>query len=962
MADEDPRVEAAKEAVNANDSGLAEEVAEAQLERVQEERDSEEDPKSALYSDIPDRLRWTEQCFLATHTAEISKLQSENYKREYYYVDTVSGHPAHFINKMYNKPGSHAFVEIEPGDVSELSPKFELFKPMYTFNEEQGQSNWEFDGEVPIVFEKMAKEDILLARNSEMPDVGSGALEGILNPDAVKTSEMAASQPGLFSYGNDNDMPAAAYGWTNFEWSFQGANPSEVRNDITATLTLEFQNFDQLAQIRQATIVDPKDSSKMKTVSYSLLDLLGYGVSAMDVMNTTETNTELVEKLTTDQYFQKRYEIKAVVGWNIPAYWNEPIDDGGSNFPWEAGAEALNNVSSELQESLGAESQGISDPATRRRKLAKSLESQEHVLFLTCIDHRFNILDIGRFTLTINYRARLEGVLTQPVVDILMTKAHRDETRDLTKRLQLARSSCDINEINKLEAEYYQQLNSIRRNDLEAFINHFVQEEKQFVSEGISSHRQDDRDPSNFTSNLSTLDEEKRSRIYTIKANQANIVAFAAGTEEIDIAGFDAPSGNDDPLDSLGQTSSTAKASEQILAAGETDIKASDPLKNLQEIAPLESGDDVSIQFIYLGDIIEFAAHKALQGDNYGGDEISALSPDQADRIKIVLGPYEFYPRTGDENREGIEPININLADVPISVRAFADFWYKNVIGKNRKTYPLLTFVRELVDQLVVQAMGSRCGIETGRPSQSRAARIRTNFLTLPSKDNRDPLKELERDAYALNGDVRIDQLNKMELSNDEKKELLGVNNALYDAGLAKAQHLEEQYHYLMVFVESLTPHNFQGNEDDDALAGIPHLKMHQGILQSISFEKTDIPGYREARMEQMMIQNQWNPYIQLTNVYNVALETVGNTMFYPGSYFYLDPLAEGTFGGSIGVPTTENSLSNIMGLGGYHMIISTTNTINAAGFKTNIRAVFDNNGTRRRNPTSPDRNKDGCE
>ena len=78
---------------------------------------------------------------------------------------------------------------------------------------------------------------------------------------------------------------------------------------------------------------------------------------------------------------------------------------------------------------------------------------------------------------------------------------------------------------------------------------------------------------------------------------------------------------------------------------------------------------------------------------------------------------------------------------------------------------------------------------------------------------------------------------------------------------------------------QSLTPHNFQGNEDDDAQAGIPHLKMHQGILQSISFEKTDIPGYREARMEQMMIQNQWNPYIQLTNVYNVALETVGNTI-----------------------------------------------------------------------------------
>ena len=962
MADEDPRVETAQEAVNANNSGLAEEVAEAQLERVQEESDSdEEDPKSAIYADVPSRLRWTEQCFLATHTAEISKLKSENYKREYYYVDTVSGHPAHFINKMYNKPGSFEFVNIKPGDVSELSPKFELFKPLYTMNEKDGQVTWDFNGEVPIVFEKMAKEDILAARNSEMPASDAGMLEGLMNPDAIKTSEIEKGQPGLFSYGSENDLPPVAYGYTNFEWSFQGGNPSEVRNDITAALTLEFQNFDQLAQIRTATIVDPSDSSKMKTVQYSLLDLLGYGVGAGDAAQNSENDIELAEKLTTDQYFQKRYEIKAVVGWNVPDYWNEPIDSGagGSNFPWQAGAEAINAGTSELQENFGGDDPlDASDPTIRRKKLAKALESQEHVLFLTCIDHKFNILDIGRFTLTVNYRARLEGILTQPVVDVLMTKSHRDATRDLTKRLQLARSSCDIEEIRKLEGEYYKELNSIKRNDLEAFINHFVQEEEAFVSKGMSSYRQNDREPSNFTSELSTLDEAKRSRIYTIKANQENIVAFAAGEEEIDISGFNAPGSDNDPLDSLGDAGSTPEASEQILGAA--DVERGDPLKSLEEVAPMASGNEVPVQFIYLGDIIEFAAHKALQGDNYGGDEISALSPEQADRIKIVLGPYEFYPRTGDDNREGIEPININLADVPISVRAFADFWYKNVIAKNKKTYPLLIFIRELVDQLVVQAMGSRCGIETGKPSESRASRIRTNFLTLPSKDGRDPLKELEREAYSLNGDIQIEQLNKMDLN--DKNEVLGVSNALYNAELARAQHSEEQYHYLMVFVESLTPHGFKGNENEDRLAGIPHLKIHQGILKSIVFEKTDIPGYREARMEQMMIQNQWNPYIQLTNVYNVGLETVGNTMFYPGSYFYIDPLAEGTFGGSIGIPTTENSLSNIMGLGGYHMIIATTNRIDASGFSTNIRAVFDNNGTRRRNPTSPDRTKDGCE
>ena len=269
-----------------------------------------------------------------------------------------------------------------------------------------------------------------------------------------------------------------------------------------------------------------------------------------------------------------------------------------------------------------------------------------------------------------------------------------------------------------------------------------------------------------------------------------------------------------------------------------------------------------------------------------------------------------------------------------------------------------------MVDQLVVDAMGARCGIDTGKPKHSRAARVRTNFITLPGAgaNKQDPLKHLENWAYDDNGDIWLELLNVILTTGETK-------NKIYDPAAAKAQHVEEQYHYLMVFVESTTPHGLgdpdpdegRTHEQHDNDRGIHHLKIHQGILQSIAFEKTDIPGYREARMEAQVLNRQWNPYIQLTNRYNIAFETVGNTLFYPGSYVYIDPLGEGTFGASIGSPVVENSLANIMGFGGYHMIISTTNTISEAGFLTRVQAMWDNAGTRKRNPASPGTLKEGC-
>jgi len=86
-----------------------------------------------------------------------------------------------------------------------------------------------------------------------------------------------------------------------------------------------------------------------------------------------------------------------------------------------------------------------------------------------------------------------------------------------------------------------------------------------------------------------------------------------------------------------------------------------------------------------------------------------------------------------------------------------------------------------------------------------------------------------------------------------------------------------------------------------------------------------------------------------LSNTYNVRASTVGNTIFRPGQMVYINPIG---FGTSLGVPTNKNSISNVMGLGGYHIIVSVTNKI-SRDFTTQIVAQWDNNGGERRDPYS---------
>jgi hypothetical protein len=51
------------------------------------------------------------------------------------------------------------------------------------------------------------------------------------------------------------------------------------------------------------------------------------------------------------------------------------------------------------------------------------------------------------------------------------------------------------------------------------------------------------------------------------------------------------------------------------------------------------------------------------------------------------------------------------------------------------------------------------------------------------------------------------------------------------------------------------------------------------------------------------------------------------------------------SFASQLGLPTNKKSISNVMGLGGYHIITSVQHTWDRSGWSTTINGTWDNNG-----------------
>jgi hypothetical protein len=87
-----------------------------------------------------------------------------------------------------------------------------------------------------------------------------------------------------------------------------------------------------------------------------------------------------------------------------------------------------------------------------------------------------------------------------------------------------------------------------------------------------------------------------------------------------------------------------------------------------------------------------------------------------------------------------------------------------------------------------------------------------------------------------------------------------------------------------------------------------------RGILESVSFQREDIPGYGEARIMSDISAVANN--MMLNEKYNTTLEMIGNTAFLPGCQLYLDPRPL-----DLGFADERGSYARSLGMGGLYIV-----------------------------------------
>ena len=206
-------------------------------------------------------LIFSEKCILASnldylHTANNLRLiRTKKYDR----VEMCVGSPTEFISKLYMQKGFVEFAHYTTNlQLSHLIPLYRFYKVIYDSN---------------------------------------GCPEG--NPIEISFPKKTDFKAMLHTQGRGQ------VGVKNIEWAYISNNPSTVRNDITAKVTLFFQNFNALTEERGSgdrtwRYLDllrrpPKDLDKLVKAQRAAQKVTQVGAGAKDNCSSTNSTPTSVE-------------------------------------------------------------------------------------------------------------------------------------------------------------------------------------------------------------------------------------------------------------------------------------------------------------------------------------------------------------------------------------------------------------------------------------------------------------------------------------------------------------------------------------------------------------------------------------------------------------------------------------------------------------------------------------------
>ena len=718
-------------------------------------------------------------------------------------------------------------------------------------------------------------------------------------------------------------------GIESFRWALKGVNPAEVDTNIEATLKVYFNNVNvfqrALDEIKKATArgVTP---DKMPA---SFIDLITFAPP------TTKTTADLPCLEDYDPYY---FEIEVQLGWNCP-----------EAFPSDVKAH---------------------------------IKEQNVSLFLTLTDHKFAFREDGSATLEVNYRAR--STMNDRGHDILLQengaliaarKALSDAESAVTTAQQdggeaTATDQALVDAAEKdlkkaFETTHRRLIGNILNQAYVATVPNALLLSAVGMTKTMTSYQGNTTGTYDVTANgyMSIRQLMELARGSGSSADFDNIMTRLASDFKNRVKTV---SVKRRPLDN------TKDLSKDVIDA-DTDFAQEDKVNDSWFSDDLSKGiyDSSRINFLYLGDILEVILQVPSVVSSLRKNKLAVITTDfkflnyyalLAAAKKNTKGVYELgaggialdklrcaQGKLSSNDKKTLYS-SINMANIPINLELFLDFYVNKVIRSGRTSYYLEDFLNDIFNSLVKPSLADP-GIYGAAPQQPALININVETDT-----NKSPIygpgskagqqSKMSTDPPVVNNGsdlsfvvralvhtgmypVRPRPFNIIWSVDHYTQRAVGTGGGSARGTIVyrdkealpspSSATLPKHCGVTKVLGVSANLDAFDGDYVNNDAKSIKNfvVGLDRGIVKSITFDRVDQPYLREARTAKSKNFGTG----QLRELYNATLTLYGNNLLKPGEIIYVEANSL-----IFGKPTIDNSVSRVLGLGGYHLVVDVEN------------------------------------
>tara|TARA_B100000131_G_scaffold292269_1_gene306564 strand:+ start:19435 stop:22794 length:3360 start_codon:yes stop_codon:yes gene_type:complete len=547
---------------------------------------------------------------------------------------------------------------------------------------------------------------------------------------------------------------------------------------------------------------------------------------------------------------------------------------------------------------------------------------------LTPVKHYFDFDEQGRVTFTIEYFAYIEELLSKPSYNIFTDSTVFSKI--LARRLAYSSleltAACEGSSDNTTEQKAEREKADAEKIEKEktCMMNHLI----------TQMFREDKIHILKFT-----RDELKRVVKETafFKFDQDNVTA---------------------PSESAAETLKEDLDKQWKSFQKETETQNS-ALENVL-VSPVNE-NEVQIPFLYAGDIVdvimkhmqsfleqtrEFIANTQRYEDIQVDPALKNIEVKNLDvmieqykKFRLILGPLELENHGAGGGGTGtLQHVNVNFADVPITVAQFTEFLTSKLLQKDQAIYPLNQFLKDFFNLLIKNYLNkTTCkGVDVKQKTRLFESCITAYGNPIEGKKN----AYVDGITYAI-----VNQIDKYDSG-----PRLFVQNANYGAGAVPFLNvsgksdfnmpnpgLDAEFNHYIFYAGRVQPTNLMnGDRDADENRGIFHylLGKDSGIVKNIQLNKTETPGLAEVRFE----SEGFKELQQLRVIYDVEIDSYVNVKAFPGAYIFVDPKG---FAPNMAAFDQQGFDLTDMGIGGYYMIIRSEHEFAPGTANSRLTAVW---------------------